>query len=1317
MLYNWVEMLWNFVMKRGEVEETGVARRRCLKAFLGMLLLLTFVDESAFAFGAVSEGIVEFRIPSRGLTLTATVHSRGVTNSPQEAREEALKACGGIISPLNVLRTIKPCTIVAEFTNRCVGIISINPVASTTEYFITDTRAQAMAEANMRCDALTLSSVIRVCKSGVRILCSDTSTCLEVEPFLDPTDNTCKACGEMEYYDMASGTCMNLRQCPTDGSILINPLESECPSDCEETEYYDTGGRTCLPLTMCMDGTTANPTLFEVCEETCTMNGEDYDASKKMCEACPATKVLNMVSTDCECRSGEVENINSVCVLDSLSCTGGSVPNSVNTSCVCIPGEVMNADGRCVPDTLMCADGKLPNGLNDGCVCPSGEEENVNGACILSTLTCTGGKFVNIANNACVCPAGETENVDGMCITSTLTCIGGSVPNSANDECVCRSGETEDVVGRCVMDRLTCMDGRVPNTLNEECVCPMGETENVNGACVPDILSCAEGRFPNAGNDGCVCPPGETENANGTCVSSSLSCTGGKLLNITNDGCVCPAGETENVNDICVSDILSCTGGKFPNIGNNECVCRPGEAENVNGICVRSGLSCTGGKLLNITNDGCVCPSGEEENVNGICIRTALTCTGGKFPNAGNDACICRTGETENINGICVSDTLSCTGGQFPNAVNDECVCPLGETVNVNEICVSDILSCIGGRVPNAMNEVCVCPLRETENVNGVCVPDILSCTGGKFPNTVNNRCVCRPGMEEGAGGICVTSCTGGRELDGLNRCVCVRGELENINGRCVSDILGCTGGKLPNAFNDECVCVLGEVGDVNGICVVDRLRCTGGRLPNAFNDECICGVGEVENINGECVSDRLSCRGGSVPNGDNTGCECPGLKTENALGECILLCGDGKVLNASETECECPLGQTEGAGGACILICEEGRTFDEVLNECVCPPGELEDDNGECVEAEETSCSHILGGVLSNGECICLGGQERYRLLDNVEVCASILPESGSYTALECRSQGWEVGYYANLLRSIAEVCITPSVVSVLDTLPSSRGSLGVLQLAEGDSPESCIMRSHGDFSGLSGAPRCEELFGASGSFPRRPLDFRSSEDRLTVSLSRGGELIQVEFGGRDITETAETLEVESGVEQMGSSSSGSSPIAGWLALGVFGVLAWSYSSGDISLFELTPQGEYVMANGEGYYSYGSRLDFEKEEWKMSWSVLRRGEEWRYGTLAEWRGEVISASFSNRTWEMNSETRMSLSLEEEWGIWRLKTSYVGDWLLGEGIGVSWTNEIKLGGSMEYSGWTLSPVALTSWRGGERLEEGMMFGVDISREF
>ena len=81
----------------------------------------------------------------------------------------------------------------------------------------------------------------------------------------------------------------------------------------------------------------------------------------------------------------------------------------------------------------------------------------------------------------------------------------------------------------------------------------------------------------------------------------------------------------------------------------------------------------------------------------------------------------------------------------------------------------------------------------------------------------------------------------------------------------------------------------------------------------------------------------------------------------------------------------------------------------------------------------------------------------------------------------------------------------------------------------------------------------------------------------------------------------------------------------------------------------------------------------------------------------------------------MESETEFMLSLGKTWGIWRLESSYVGDWEL-EGGSNRWVNELRLGGRVIYDKWNISPEAEFTWEGEGDAEEALRFRMNMSRE-
>ena len=328
----------------------GVCWRR-IKVALGALFALAFVHSSAFAYTAFYDTVVDRTLS--GNTVRHTIIAFEIRATPQDARSTAFNGCSVSLSSAKSsrVREVRGCELREERIGRCVSLISVAGLSN--HYFIVDTFAEAQARGKTECGDRTSSAGARqACELTAQQECDPHIRCPEETPEYNVDGSTmqatCDACEAMEYFDSdpGSGRCKPLMQCPSDGSIRINPLTEECPNDCDTaTQYYDTATRACVPLVACMDGSTSNPRLLEVCEETCTMKGEDYDPDSKTCMACISPRVFNAATTECECATGDTENINGMCVNDVLSCTGGSLPNAANDACVCVSGDTKDVNG------------------------------------------------------------------------------------------------------------------------------------------------------------------------------------------------------------------------------------------------------------------------------------------------------------------------------------------------------------------------------------------------------------------------------------------------------------------------------------------------------------------------------------------------------------------------------------------------------------------------------------------------------------------------------------------------------------------------------------------------------------------------------------------------------------------------------------------------------------------------------------------------------------------------------------------------------------------------------------------------------------
>ena len=188
-------------------------------------------------------------------------------------------------------------------------------------------------------------------------------------------------------------------------------------------------------------------------------------------------------------------------------------------------------------------------------------------------------------------------------------------------------------------------------------------------------------------------------------------------------------------------------------------------------------------------------------------------------------------------------------------------------------------------------------------------------------------------------------------------------------------------------------------------------------------------------------------------------------------------------------------------------------------------------------------------------------------------------------------------------------------------------------------------------------------------------------------------------------------------------SSSGGGSSSAGILvAAGSAGaiILAWMLWNNEDVLWDFTPTAEFRASGSVGHYAYGSRFDYRGEHWSGYWQAgqTKTGgdtDEWIYGTGTAWTGDVFTASMTNTTQGLESNTLFSLSARKEWGAWNWESSYAGNWQVSE-LNDTWRNRLSLGASLVYDKWTMTPKAEFLWRNSEDIGKDTDFRLELQRD-
>ena len=698
-------------------------------------------------------------------------------------------------------------------------------------------------------------------------------------------------------------------------------------------------------------------------------------------------------------------------------------------------------------------------------------------------------------------------------------------------------------------------------------------------------------------------------------------------------------------------------------------------------------MSCKLNQVSNTQGTGCECMVGFVADDSDTCIPQ-INCEDGTSIIAGQ---VCREVCTANNQGYdsttktCVACTdndyfdgttcTSCTDEQTPNSDRTACItsCPAGAFYNIaNDSCDN----CPAGQFTSSAG-------------NTSCTP----CSTGQFLNIEGGTSCqeCPPGQVAGRGSVSCTACNIGQAPDNNREScqTCPVGTFHNADShsceQCSDNSIAATPGlsacepcpesQFANSSRSQCVTCLS-----NQILVGEQCRaCLLGQTPNAAADGCIdfpftCPANQIPTHEGTCQS----CPSGGIP--DETGFICE----------------------------SCPAGQITSSDG---LSCE------------VCLSGEPNN--------TRTSCTCRADQERINEVCECPSGERNIRdPSSGVEFCALPIEESvdARYNVERCRESGFEASINRLPDGSLAELChIRISFVYSLDdivsgVLPTSLGDpesvVHNTPPSPGETSDACLIRSSSSYENDAGYRTCAFIFGLGGGFPRPSSDFHTSSRRLEVLFTPSGETTTIVY------DRVRNEQVGYNVISSQSPESGGTDVLliGFGAVGLIGVLSWYLSDGDLSLFSWSPHLSMGNINSDGIsrYSYGSRIDFANENWRTYWTASQSSDntgtgDWSYGSGATWSEGIIHISHENRLEGLESSMSFSLTAEELYGSWRLRTGLEADLEFTE-LESTWSSALSFGGESYLGGWELSPSFGTSWDGGTDLGEESYIRLDLSHE-
>ena len=650
---------------------------------------------------------------------------------------------------------------------------------------------------------------------------------------------------------------------------------------------------------------------------------------------------------------------------------------------------------------------------------------------------------------------------------------------------------------------------------------------------------------------------------------------------------------------------------------------------------------------------------------------TITTCPTGQNLNEGDvsdttdDTCECPGDTTANDQGNC-----ACPDGQESSG-GDSCTACTGNEVSMGG---NSCTACTGDMVPNSGKTSCE------------------SCPSGMMPNGDNSACICPDGQESDGSNSC-TACTGNEVSMGGADCQPCTGEMVPNSEK--TECEACTGGMIPNSDSSACICPDGQESDGSNSCTA----CTGNQFSMGGAD-CQSCTGEMVPNSGKTSCE--SCPSGMMPNDNNSACICPDGQTENADGNCVtasLNCAGDKIPNAANDECVCPTGQTD----------------EDNNNTCECPTGQTKNSSGTC----ETTSLNCSGGQMPNADnsaCECPSGLETYRV-GTLNICGEQLSdETGEYTSDNCRAQGWMREFARdnnNII--VAELCLIQYEIILSTVSANTLGEASPLVLDVGGSADSCIIRQHTGYQNTE-LSNCAAVFGTGGEFPSVSIR-GESEGRLRVALNSSG-------GPSNVSPPTEpTTEPTPMVSSVSPTTDSEFDTKQFLYLGsAVGaiVLLWQYNSPEGLVWNWTPSAEFQHHNGESFYTYGSKFDYESGNWSGYWQAAQtqsggNSGDWIYGTGTAWTGDVFAASLRNTTQGLESDTEFALSARKEFGVWTVESSYTAD-LEVQNLNEVWKNKLSIGASIVYDKWQVSPSAALSWEHNESIGNNAGFRLDLRRE-
>ena len=431
-----------------------------------------------------------------------------------------------------------------------------------------------------------------------------------------------------------------------------------------------------------------------------------------------------------------------------------------------------------------------------------------------------------------------------------------------------------------------------------------------------------------------------------------------------------------------------------------------------------------------------------------------------------------------------------------------------------------------------------------------------------------------------------------------------------------------------------------------------------------------------------------------------------------------------------------------------------------------ICPRDAEEDFNGDCqVPTVCRNRGEILDRANANNVCVCEAsghevsdGRASYHGDSfSRNTCSPALPsypvvaDGNSYTQSTCADDGrWTAELRAVTIQADAGFHLVETCnirVRFVEGISLNMETGDVLaRNPSNDFEDFCILR-HNDGADLTqlpggGALMCSDdrLFGDAG-LPARPDGFGSGDYLLVVStMTADNQNMRIAFRDQILTDegfvsatemptdTTDPTDPGTGGGEVpttpstptGGGGGGAGPAAGAGIL-LIGLAYVAFADGDPSSFHITPQAKFEIRNDIPRYSYGTRMEINKDEWTLWWTAdeSRVGDAdgaFGFGYGGAWTRDSLQASASVHTDMEEDVSELRAGLRTEWTLsnWTVRPAYRFRAEVEQG---EWTfeNGLDLAAQLSQAGWIIRPsVNADLWAAAEpdarlRLQVGREF--------